>query len=224
MCASMTRMMVIIVVATLGLGGGAVLAQSGTRLVPPARSAPASPLAGSGERATSQAPVALEGYCPVSVLTMRQWVKGNPALRVVYDGRTYLFANEQGKRMFEADPAKYIPALGGDCVVALVTMGQRVKGDVHHSATYNGRLFLFSKVEGKQMFLADPARYANADLALGGNCAVCAAGGVQTPGRSDIAAYYRGLRYLFPSTELRDEFLAHPERYVAASASGIKPQ
>jgi YHS domain-containing protein len=192
-----------------------VLAQSGSRTAPSSGSGDrTSPPVGSGQRANQQAPLALEGYCPVSILEMRKWVKGDPALRIVYDGRTYLFANETGKKMFEANPAKYIPALGGDCVVALVKMGKRVPGDIRHAAFHDGRLFLFSNADTKKMFLGAPASYANSDLALGGNCAVCAAGGENTPGKLKIAAFHKGLRYFFPSTEQRDEFLAHPEKHV----------
>jgi YHS domain-containing protein len=204
-------------VAITGLiiaGSVPVLAQSGSRTSPPARY---------GQPADQQAPLALEGYCPVTVLQVRKWVKGDPAVRAVYDGRTYVFANEQGKKMFEANPAKYVPALGGDCVVALVKMGKRVPGDIRNAAIHDGRLFLFSSAEARKMFLADPATYANADLAQGGNCPVCAAGGHAMPGKPEIAAFYKGLRYLFTSTEMREAFLANPERYVSAASSGTKP-
>lgn len=215
-------------VAVTGLvlaGSLPVLAQSGSRTSPPSGSGDrTSPPAGSGQRADQQAPLALEGYCPVSILEMRKWVKGDPTLQIVYDGRTYLFANEKGKKMFEANPAKYIPALGGDCVVALVKMGKRVPGDIRRTSVHDGRLFLFSNQEAKQMFLADPATYANADLALGGHCPVCRVNmGKEVPGKPETAAFHKGLRYLFPSTEQRDEFLAHPEKYVSAAGSGTKP-
>lgn len=195
------------------------LAQSGSRTYPPSGStARTSPPAGSGQRAEQQAPLALEGYCPVSILQMRKWVKGDPAYRVVYDGRTYLFANEQGQKMFEANPPKYVPALGGDCVVALVKMGKRVPGDIRHASIHDGRLFLFSSADAKKMFLAEPATYANADLAYGGNCVVCRVGMQQTvPGKPELAVVHKGLRYLFPSAEQRNEFLANPAKYEVAA-------
>ena len=203
------------------------LAQSGTRDIPPSgSSARTSPPAGSGQRANQQASLALEGYCPVSILEMRKWVKGDPAYRVVYDGRIYLFANEQGQKMFEANPPKYVPALGGDCVVALVKMGKRVPGDIRHASIHDGRLLLFSSAEAEKMFLADPATYANADLAYGGNCVVCRVGMQQTvPGKPELAVVHKGLRYLFPSAEQRNEFLANPAKYevVATDPTLSKP-
>jgi YHS domain-containing protein len=199
---------------------GTVFAQSGSRTFPPSGSSErTSPPAGSGQRVEQQAPLALEGYCPVSILEMQKWVKGDPALRIVYDGHTYLFANEQSQKMFEANPPKYVPALGGDCVVALVKMGNRVAGDIRHASIHDGRLFLFSNADAKKMFEAEPAIYANADLAYGGNCVVCRVGMQQTvPGKPELAVIHKGLRYLFPSAEQRNEFLANPAKYELVAA------
>lgn len=218
------------VLSTLGLVGVMSLplwAQSRSRTSPPRGSGdrnnpPAGYPLGAGEQTGQQAPLALKGYCAVSILEMRKWVEGDPAYRVAYDGHSYLFANEQGEKLFEANPAKYVPALGGDCVVALVKMGKRVPGDIRYSAIHSGRLYLFSNPEGKKMFLADPAAYASADLALGGKCPVCAAGGHDMPGKPEIAAFQKGLRYLFPSAKMRDMFLASPQKYVSAASKGTK--
>jgi len=198
------------------------LAQSGSRSYPPSgSSARTSPPAGSAQRTPEQAPLALDGYCPVSILEMKKWVKGNPAHESVYDGKTYLFANEQGKRMFDADPVKYVPALGGDCVVALVKMGKRVPGNLRLAAFHDGRLFLFSNEDAQKMFLAQPAAYANADLALEGNCPVCQVNMSQrVAGKPDIAAFHKGFRYLFPAAEQRQTFLASPEKFVSAAGQG----
>ena len=203
-----------------------VFAQSGSRTYPRSgSSARTSPPAGSSQRAAQQAPLALEGYCPVSILQMRKWVRGDPAYQVVYDGRTYLFANEQGQKIFEGNPAKYVPALGGDCVVALVKMGKRVPGDIRHASIHDGRLLLFSSAEAEKMFLADPATYANADLAYGGNCVVCRVGMQQTvPGKPELAVVHKGLRYLFPSAEFRNEFLANPAKYEVVATDSTLSQ
>ena len=202
------------------------LAQSGSRNYPPSASGSRTgPPAGSGQRTSRQAPLALEGYCPVSILEMRKWVKGDPAYRVVYDGRTYLFANEQGKKMFEANPAKYVPALGGDCVVALVKMGKRVPGNIRHASIHDGRLFLFSNADALKMFQAEPPTYASSDLAYRGNCVVCRVGMRQVvPGKPELAVVHKGLRYLFPSTTQRGEFLANPAKYEVNATDGPPSQ
>jgi YHS domain-containing protein len=150
---------------------------------------------------------------------MKKWVKGDPTQKTVYDGKTYLFADEQGKKMFDADPALYVPALGGDCVVALVKMNKRVPGSIRHTALHEGRLFLFSNEDARKMFLAKPTAYANADLALGGNCPVCQVNmGHSMPGKPEIAAFHKGFRYLFPAVDHRQTFLADPEKFVTAKA------
>jgi YHS domain-containing protein len=152
---------------------------------------------------------------------MKKWVKGDPAYQAAYDGKTYLFADAQGKRMFDSDPAKYVPALGGDCVVALVKMGKRVSGDIRHSAFHDNRLFLFSNEDAQKMFLAQPAAYANADLALNGQCPVCQVNMNQrVAGKPEIAAFHKGFRYLFPAAEQRQTFLASPEKFVSAAGQG----
>ncbi len=207
-------------------GSVPALAQSGSRTSPPSGSAERNaPPGGSGERAGQEAPLALEGYCPVSILEMRKWVKGDPAHQSVYDGRTYRFANAQGKQMFDANAAKYIPALGGDCVVALVEMNRRVPGNIRHASIHEGRLYLFSDADGHKMFQANPAKYADADLAYGGNCVVCRVGLQQVvPGKPEFVVVHKGLRYLFPSADQRDEFLANPGRYeVPAPGAGAVP-
>ncbi len=189
-------------------------AQSGSRNNPPRRSA----------RRAARGPTALEGYCPVSILEMHKWVKGDPDHQVVYDGRTYLFASKQGKNMFQEHPAKYVPALGGDCVVALVEMGKRVPGNIRHAAFHDQRLFLFSNETAQKMFLANPSAYADADLAYGGKCVVCqVAMGKTVPGKADFAVFHDGLRYLFPSADQRRQFLATPQKYTVPANNPARP-
>jgi hypothetical protein len=78
-----------VVAGLLAMTSLPALAQSGNRSEFPNRagSQTSSP-AGSDRRPAQQAPLALQGYCPVSLLQMRKWVKGDPAQRLVHDGRT----------------------------------------------------------------------------------------------------------------------------------------
>ena len=194
-------------------------AQSGSRSYPPSGSARRAPTAaGSGQRVQAKGLLALEGYCPVSLKTMNKWVKGSPSIQSVFDGYTYYFANQQGKQMFDDQPAKYVPVLGGDCAVSYVKMGKRVPGSIRHAALNGGRLFLFANAEGKQMFLADPKAYADADLAYGGKCVVCSLNMRQTvAGKPEFTVLHKGMRYLFPSADQRDEFLGNSKKYEVAS-------
>jgi YHS domain-containing protein len=164
--------------------------------------------------------VALEGYCPICVTNMGKWIKGSPAHQATYDGKAYYFPSEREREVFVSDPAKYVPALGGDCTVCYAKMGKRVPGDIRHAAIHEGRLHLFPGEKEKQAFLSNPAAYTNVDLALDGNCAVCLAHmGKQVAGKPEFTAVHNGLRYLFPSDRERQAFLADPGKYAAAGAT-----
>ena len=100
--------------------------------------------------------VALEGYCPVCIVEAKKWVRGNSRHQVTHDSRTYYFPSDKEKRMFEANPAKYVPALGGDCTVCYANAGKRVPGNIRHGVFHNGRLFLLPSGREKKEFLANP--------------------------------------------------------------------
>lgn len=193
-------------------------AQSGTRSYPSAGSARRS--GGSSNRAVTQSPLALEGYCPVSIVKMNQWVKGNQQHQAQYDGRLYRFADDNAVRIFRADAADYVPVLGGDCVVAMAKTAKRVPGNIRHAAYNNGRLYLFANQGAKQQFLSDPKMYTAVDLPLGGRCPVCLTNMKQdVPGKSEFTAHHQGMRYLFPSDALRREFLINPNEYVTTATN-----
>lgn len=165
----------------------------------------------------ADAPLAMEGYCPVCLQEMKKWVKGNPAYSAVYDGRKYLFPSDKQRQMFLANPQRYVPVLNGDCVVCFAKMHERVPGNIRYGAFHGGRVYFFASQEQKQMFMSDPGAYANADLALGGECPVCRVEMRQrTPGQPDVSLVYDGLRYRFGSQEHRKMFQDNPEKYRAA--------
>ncbi len=213
---------VLAVLSAIGLLAATSLpasAQSGSRNDPPTSSSRrTTPPAGSAQRTQPRVPVALEGYCPVSLKTMHKWVKGDPSIKTVFDGHAYHFAMKDAKGMFLKNPAKYVPVLGGDCAVSLVKMNKRVPGNIRHAVNHKGRLFLFANEKAKKMFAADPKTYANADLALGGNCVVCLVDIKRAvPGKPEFTVFHKGLRYLFPSAKQRDQFLANPKKYEAGA-------
>lgn len=194
--------------ATLALATHRVCAQSGSRSPTPRRPAP--------RQTAEQTRVGLEGYCPVCIIEMKKWVRGNPRLSVSYDGMKYFFPGEKQRKMFVADPAKYVPALGGDCTVCWAKMNRRVPGNIRHAAFFDRRLFLFPGEDQKSGFLASPVSFADVDLAFNGNCAVCKTEmNKDVPGKPEVTAIYRGMRYQFPSPRERDMFLANPAKYAA---------
>ena len=147
-------------------------------------------------------------------------MKGNPEIQTSYDGVTYQFPNEAIKKTFLADPAKYVPALGGDCIVCYAKAGKRVPGSIRHTASHAGRLYLFPSDREKQAFLAAPEKFAKTDLVLDGNCAVCLKhANKKVPGKPEFTAIHKGLRYQFPSDRERQMFVKNPERYAATEKS-----
>jgi YHS domain-containing protein len=201
------------VIATITLMSASLLAtaasaQSGTKTA-----ARTSNAAGSGTKSAGNT-VGLQGYCPVCVVQMKKWIKGNPQFSVQQDGKTYLFPGEEQKQMFLSNPAQYTPVLGGDCAVALVEMNKRVPGSVQHAALHNDRLYLFSNDKAKGMFVANKEKYANADLALGGKCSVCRVEMNQdVDGVPQFTSIYEGLRYQFPGNEQQQMFNQNPAKY-----------
>lgn len=64
------------------------------------------------------------------------------------------------------------------------------------------------------MFDSAPGKYAEVDLAADGKCTVCRVEMQQdVDGKAEFSAIDQGLRYLFPSEEQKQMFLANPEKY-----------
>lgn len=169
---------------------------------------------GSGRRMAGAYPIALDGYCAVCILDMKKWVKGNPNFAVRLDGRTYLFPAEEQRKKFLANTTKYTPAMGGHCIVC-AAKGKMVPGSVHFSVIHRGRLFLFPSANEKANFMAEPAKYENIDLAMGGMCTVCRVEmNKEVPGKPEFGTVYNNMRYYFPGLEQKKIFLSNPSKYA----------
>src|SRR5260370_4036970 len=94
--------------------------------------------------------IGLDGYCPVCILDAKKWEKGSSTYTAAYDGVTYYFPNDAIKQKFVANPAKYVPALGGDCVVCYAKLGKRVPGSIQHVARHEDRRFLFPSAKEQE--------------------------------------------------------------------------
>jgi YHS domain-containing protein len=216
-------------IATLSICFSAIntMAQSGSiqRAQPSGGSSQRAP-AGSGAAgsASRAAKPALDGYCAVCLADMTQWVAGKPEFEMAFDGRTYRFPGQEQMAKFQADPVRYAPVLGGDDVVAFAQTGRRVPGQAQFGAKHEGRFFFFANQANKQIFMSDPVRYTNADIALGGDCAVCKVDmNAKMAGDPKFSALHDGQRYYFVADQQRQQFLAAPQRYAASNAgSGTK--
>ena len=102
---------------------------------------------------------ALGGYCPVAYVAMNKAVKGDPKVSLDYEGNHYVFAKPMAKEMFEKHPEKYNVAYRGYCATA-VSMGKKIKSDPTIFTVSDGVTYLFSSVEAKKMFDAQPTMLA----------------------------------------------------------------
>lgn len=112
--------------------------------------------------------VALHQYCPVAYGTMNKAVKGDAKFSSTYKGKTYFFAMADAKKMFDADPVKYLPKYDGYCATALA-MGKKVESDPEIFSVYKGFTYLFSNKMAKEGFDKDPdnaIKEANKNLAV----------------------------------------------------------
>ena len=168
-----------------------------------------------GEEEQLDSDPAMGGYCPVTLRDRGSWVRGRYDDRVVVEGLLFFTAGPAEHDAFLANPTRYIPALGGECAVSLVDDREHVRGSIFHAAEYQGRMFLFADAERKAAFKAEPQRYAAADFAFGGDCAVTLAEtGRKEPGLPEFTAWREGLLYRFAGQEQLAKFLATPEKYV----------
>jgi YHS domain-containing protein len=100
--------------------------------------------------------LAIGGYCPVAYVAMNKAMKPDGKITATYKGHTYAFMNQDAKKMFEAEPAKYAPKYEGTCATA-VAMGQKMESDPKLFSVHKNNLYLFSNKDAKAAFDKDPA-------------------------------------------------------------------
>lgn len=115
-------------------------------------------------QASGDAPLGLDGYCPVTMLTLRQWRKGDSRYGVVHRRRTYLFVGEAQQKQFLADPDRFSLMFSGYDPVHFQETGQLVDGKREHGVTYNDRMVLFATKKSMTEFLSSPDAYMNQAL------------------------------------------------------------
>lgn len=169
--------------------------------------------------------IALSGFCPVCVIEMKKWEKGDANISSKFDGMTYLFPSEEVKTKFEAAPEKYVPVLNGDCIVCFEKHGKRVPGTVQHAKLNDGRLYLFPSEKEMEAYESMPKAFAKSDLAVNGECIVCLAKmGKHVAGSSDHTVIHNGLRYLFPSENEAKVFRQSPQQFISKVEMMGKPK
>ena len=99
-------------------------------------------------------PVALEGFCPVTLMRSENWVQGNPRYSVTYQGKTYTLSSQASVQEFYSDPQKYTPIMEG-CDPVLFSEGKKVVGTPDFCIVYEGRLYMFATEDSMNRFYAN---------------------------------------------------------------------
>lgn len=101
---------------------------------------------------------AIKGYDPVAYFVAGRPLPGRPEFSLDHGGARWQFSSAENKRLFEMDPARYLPAYGGYCAFG-VAQGYLVKIEPDAWAIRDGRLYLNYDRAVQRQWEADPAAY-----------------------------------------------------------------
>ena len=104
-------------------------------------------------------PVALEGYCVVSIVDGTEWTPGKSEFGAIHLGQLYLFADAAKRDRFLADPKPYTPMLNGLDIIRFVEDRRKVPGNRSHALTTDGRLFMFADEASLDFFWNNKDKY-----------------------------------------------------------------
>jgi YHS domain-containing protein/thiol-disulfide isomerase/thioredoxin len=105
-------------------------------------------------------PLGLDGCCPVTLVELKRWAKGDTQWGAIHRGRTYLFASSEAQRRFLANPDAYSPVIEGNDPVLALDNRQLVPGSRMLGVFFEKRVYLFSCEETLRRFEQNPKRYA----------------------------------------------------------------
>ena len=107
---------------------------------------------------------ALNGYDPVSYF-FEAPVKGDPQFNTDYLGVTWIFATQENRDRFIADPDANRPQYGGHCAYALARSDSLVFGDPEVWTLVDGKIYLNFDKSVQQRWSEDiPGNIAKSDL------------------------------------------------------------
>jgi YHS domain-containing protein/thiol-disulfide isomerase/thioredoxin len=136
---------------------------NGGPVLPPQGGAPGGGLSGPQlalpQIPPGNAPLGLEGYCPVSLCEKQVWAPGDARWGMQHRGRTYLFAGPAEQQKFAANPDRYSPVMSGDDPVLALDNGQSIPGTRMFGVSYGERVYLFTSEQSLQTFMQNPKRY-----------------------------------------------------------------
>lgn len=99
--------------------------------------------------------VAIDGFDPVAYFTAGEATKGDPTIRASHQGRTWLFASEENRDLFTADPVAYAPQNNGWCTWAVAHEYAAESDFIDGWFIDDGKLYMTWSAEVKEKFLKD---------------------------------------------------------------------
>jgi YHS domain-containing protein len=90
---------------------------------------------------TDKQGLALKGHDPVAFFTQGRPVLGDYRYESNYNGTRYRFASAENKKLFDTDPARYVPQFGGFCAYG-VSRGYAVDVELDAFQIVDGRLLM----------------------------------------------------------------------------------
>lgn len=100
-------------------------------------------------------PIAIKGIDPVTYFNPGRPARGASKISYDFDESRYLFSSAKNKELFAADPERYAPQFSGLCATGL-SMGMKAEADPNVFMVKDGKLYIFSSVEAREMVQKDP--------------------------------------------------------------------
>ena len=107
--------------------------------------------------AADKVPVAIKGFDPVAYFTLGKPTRGRQDIWYEWDERRYLFSSAEHRELFRADPVRYAPQFPDFCAMSL-TRGEIVDANPEYWLVSDGKLYMFGKPVGPDLFKQDLAK------------------------------------------------------------------
>lgn len=102
----------------------------------------------------------MDGLDVVSFYTSKNSTQGLDTLMSENNGVNFLFSSPKNKNLFDTNPGKYMPRIGGYCVVA-AAFGKVEATDLKHFGVYNGKLYFLTNKKAYDMWMKDQENLTN---------------------------------------------------------------
>ncbi len=117
---------------------------------------------------TEDSSLGLDGFCPVSLVTLKAWAQGSEQFSVRHRGRIYRCSSEEARAQFLQDPDRFSPVLSGYDIVHFLETGELIAGKREFGFEYLGHVFVFMNEANKAHFDAHAVHYAQNMNAVNG--------------------------------------------------------